>query len=178
MAQPPPPPPPAEAPVDPLFTHPASPFLRTQPPEPVAFASPPDLMPSFASTWASHKAKIQFAFSVLAYLMVVVGVGIVVQANAGSAWPFYIALLPLVPAGLVLWVIMRALARLDEVKKRIQLQALGFALGASALLAFGYGFLEGVGMPHLNWTLFLPLIVLLWAGATAVLELRQRYRRP
>ncbi len=167
------PPPPAEAPGDPLVTHPASPFLRTEAPAPAAFPSPP-AMPSFAAT---HKAQIQFVLAVLAYLMVVVGVGIVVQANGGATWRYYVALLPVVPAGIVLSVILRALGRLDEAKKRIQLQALGSTAGAAALLAFGYGSLEGEGLPDVNWTLFLPVIVLLWASATAVLELRARYRR-
>lgn len=170
-------PPPAEAPVDPLFTHAAAPFLRTEAPAPVAFASPPAPGPFLGSTWVTYKTQIQFALAFLAYLMVVIGVGTVVQANGGAEWRYYVAVLPIIPAGLVLWLFVRALGRLDELRKRIQLQAFGFALGATALLTFGYGFLEGVGMPHLNWTLVLPVIVLLWALATGALELKVRYRR-
>jgi hypothetical protein len=173
----PPPPPPAEAPVDPLYTHAAAPFLRTEAPAPVAFASPPSVMPNLPASLATYKFQIQFGLAFLAYLMVVVGCATVVQANQAAQWRYYVALLPVVPAGLVIWLFVRALARLDEVQKRIQIQAFGFALGATALLTFGYGFLEGVGLPHLNWTLILPLITLLWAAGNLTLVLRQRYRR-
>jgi|GEM_PF-753071 len=177
MTDQPPSPPPAEAPVDPLFTHAAAPFLRTEVPAPVAFASPPAAMQVQPSTWVTYKVQIQFGLAFLAYLMVVVGAVTVVQANSASNWRYYVAVLPVIPAALVLWLFVRALARLDEVRKRIQIQAMGFALGATALLTFGYGFLEGVGLPHLNWTLILPLMALLWAIGTGALELRQRYRR-
>src|SRR3979411_1268312 len=39
---------PADAPGDPLFTHPASPFIRTEAPTPVAHASPPTPTPPAA----------------------------------------------------------------------------------------------------------------------------------
>ena len=171
-------PPPAEVPVDPLFTHPASPFLRTETPTPVLFAEQPTApLPIIGATWVTYRTQILLGLAFLAYLMVVVGSVTVVQANSTAAWRYYIAVLPVIPVALVLWLFVRALARLDELQKRIQLQAFGFALAATALLTFGYGFLEGVGLPHLNWSLVLPMICVLWALGTAALALRQRYRR-
>jgi hypothetical protein len=167
---------PAEAPVDPLYTHPASPFLRTEAPAPVAFASPPSpVQPSpISQQWVAYRAPIEFGLAMLAYLMVLVGSVIVVQANAGAAWRYYVAVLPVLPAALVIWLFVRALARLDEMQKRIQMEAFGFALGTTALLTFGYGFLEGVGLPHLNWTYLLPLMAVLWGVGTAIFKWRYR----
>jgi hypothetical protein len=54
------------------------------------------------------------------------------------------------------------------------MQAFGFALAGTALITFGYGFLEGAGMPHLSWTYVLPLMALLWGGATAIFTWRYR----
>ena len=173
-----PPAPPAEAPVDPLYTHPASPFIRTEAPTPVAFASPPD-GPAFSplSGWVTYKAQIQFGLAILAYLMFLVGAVVVVRANPDAAWSYEVALLPVVPAGIVIWLTVRSLSRLDEVQKRIQMQALGFSMAATALGTFGYGFLEGAGLPHLNWTYVLPLMTMLWGLGLAVLSLRTRFRR-
>ncbi len=168
---------PAEAPIDPLFTHAASPFIRTEAPTPVAFASPPGPAFSPLSTWTTYKTQIQFAFAILAFLMVLVGVVTVVQANSTVSWKYAVALIPVVPAGLVIWLFMRALSRLDEVNKRIQVQALGFSMAATALTTFGYGFLEGVGWPPLNGTFILPLMALLWGMGMVVLALRYRFRR-
>ena len=164
--------------VDPLFSRAASPFMRTSAPEPVAFASPPGgpaLMPM--STWITYKTQIQFGFAILAYLMVLVGSITVVQANPTASWKYGVAVLPVIPAGLVIFLTVRALGRLDEVQKRTQMQALGFSMAATGLLTFAYGFLEGVGLPHLNSTFVLPLMAVLWGLGLLVLNLRYRFRR-
>ncbi len=171
--------PPADAPVDPLYSHAASPFVRTEAPIPVAFASPPDTPTVFSplSAWTAYKTQIQFGLAILAYLMFLVGAVVVVQANHDEAYVFEIAALPLVPAAIVIWLTVRSLSRLDEVQKRLQMQALGFSMAATALVTFGYGFLEGAGLPHLNWTLVLPLMTMLWGVGLGVLALRYRLRR-
>ena len=157
---------PLETPVDPLFSRAASPFVRTEAPAPVAFPSPPSwgesgILP--IATFVTYKSQILFGLAVLAYLMVLVGSVTAVRANPEAPWRYEVAFL--------------ALARLDEVAKRTQMQALGFSMVATALVTFGYGFLEGGGLPHLNWTFVLPLIALLWGLGLAVLNLRTRFRR-
>src|SRR6202007_630577 len=62
---------------------------------------------------------------------------------------------------------VRALSRLDEVHKRVQVQALGFSLAATALLTFGYGFLESIGWPVMNGTLLITLIAHVGGGRAA-----------
>ena len=170
--------PPAEAPVDPLYSRAASPFVRTEAPAPVAFASPPDA-PAFSpwSTWVTYRTQIEFGLAILAYLMFLVGAVVVVRANPEAAWSYGVAALPVVPAAIVIWLTVRSLSRLDEVQKRIQMQALGFSMAATALTTFGYGFLEGAGLPHLPWTFVLPMMTLLWGVGLGVLSLRSRFRR-
>lgn len=170
--------PPTQAPVDPLFSHAASPFLHTEAPTPAAFEEPvtgPLLVPT--ATWSRYKTQITFALAVLAFLMILVGAVTVVEGNGTMAWRYWVAATPLVPAGIVIWLFMRALSRLDEVHKRVQVQALGFALAATALFTFGYGFLEGIGWPEMNGTLVLPLMALLWGVGMIAIALRYRFRR-
>ena len=167
--------PPAESPIDPLYSHAASPFIRTEAPAPAQLS--PEHVITPMSTWVTYKTQILFGFSILAYLMVLVGSITVVQANLGASWRYYIAVLPVVPAGIVIWLTVRALGRLDEVQKRTQMQALGFTLVATGLITFGYGFLEGVGLPHLNPTFVLPLMALLWGLGVLGVNLRYRFRR-
>lgn len=173
--------PPAEAPVDPVFSHAASPFERTEPPAPVAFASPPPVAPESeivpASAWTTYRTQIYFGGAILAYLMVLTGSVILVQDNPGAGWRYEIALLPLLPGVLIIGLLVRLLSRADEVQKRRQLVALGFSMAATALLTFSYGFLESVGLPDLNLTLVLPVAVALWALALAGLAVRSRLRR-
>jgi len=129
------------------------------------------------SSWVTYKTQIEFGFAILAYLMVLVGSVTVVQANPDARWKYDVAVLPVIPAGLVIWLTVRALGRMDEVQKRTQMQALGFSMAATGLLTFGYGFLEGVGLPHLNSTFVLPLMAILWGVGVGVLALKYRFRR-
>lgn len=172
---------PLERPVDPLYTHPASPFERTSPPPPLAYAGPP--MPGPATfmgpitAWTAYKTQIQFGFAVLAYLMILVGSLTVVSANEAAAWRYWVAVLPVAPAAVVVWLVVRQLGRLDEVQKRTQMQAIGLSMAATGLVTFGYGFLEGAGLPHMSSLLVLPLLALFWAVGLLGLALRQRIRR-
>lgn len=170
------PPAPTDDPVTPIFSHAASPFERTEAPPPVAFLSPPDGPPILISTYTTYRTQIHFGLAILAYLMVLVGSVTIVQANAEAGWKYYVAVLPVIPAALVVGLFVRAIARLDEVKKRMHMQAFGFALGGTALVTFGYGFLEGAGFPYLSWTLVTPLITLLWGVGLGILAFRQRFR--
>lgn len=164
---------PAEAPVEPLYTHPASPFLKTEP----GYASPPSEQPAptpAQATWVTYRTQILFGLAMLAYLMVLVGSVTVLEANRDAPWRYYVAVLPVLPAALVILLFVRALLHLDELQKRIQTQAFGFSLGVTALVTFTYGFLEGVGLPHLNWTYVLPLMAVFWGLGAAYFTWRYR----
>ena len=123
---------PIEVPIEPLYTHPASPFLRTEA-SAIAHVEMPAL-PQVPSTWSAYRAQIEFGLAMVAYLMVLVGSVTVLQANPGAPWRYVVSVLPVVPAALTLTIFVRALSRLDELQKRIQMQAFGFSLGATALL--------------------------------------------
>jgi hypothetical protein len=175
MSETPAPPDPGQGPVDPLYTHPASPFLRTE----SGYPSPPPALPGpppspIQSTWMTYRAQIEFGLAMLAYLMFLVGSVTVLGANPTAWWRYVIAVLPVAPAAIVLLLFVRRLARMDELQRRIQTEAFGFSLGATALITFAYGFLEGVGLPHLNWTFVLPLMAVSWGVGTAIFTFRYR----
>ena len=164
---------PAQAPVEPLYTHPASPFVRTETPPMVAGVSGPAHSP-VQSTWVTYRAQIEIGLALLAYMMFLVGSVTVLRGNPDASWRYVVAVIPVLPAAVVVYLFIRRLARLDELQRRIQIEAFGFSLGATALLTFAYGFLEGVGLPHLNWTYILPLMAALWAVGTAIISFRYR----
>src|SRR5438874_1353502 len=95
---------------------------------------------------------------------------------SSSKLPEVVSTQPAVPALIALFVFVRALTRLDDLQARIQLLAFGSSLGATALLTFGYGFFEGVGMPHLPPVLVLPLMAILWGLATTFFTWRYKWR--
>jgi hypothetical protein len=168
---------PTQPPVEPLYTHPASPFMRTEsniPPQVAGIPGPTPAAMQVQSTWVTYRSQIEIGLTLLAYLMFVVGSATVIHGNPTAPWRYVVAVIPVAPIALFLYLIARRIARLDELQKRIQTEALGVALGATALLTFAYGFLEGVGMPHLSWTYIMPLMAALWAVGTAIFTFRYR----
>ena len=85
-----------------------------------------------------------------------------------------IALTPVVPIVFVLGSMIQLLSRVDEMWRRIHLEAAALAAGMTAMLAATCGFLQNVGMPPLSgfWT-FGALDVFY---VISVLFLRWRYR--
>lgn len=168
---------PTQAPVEPLYTHPASPFMRTEsniPPKVAGIPGPTPPAMRVQSTWVTYKSQIEIGLALLAYLMLLIGSVTLLRANTQASWRYVVAVVPVLPAALVVYLFVRRLARADELQRRIQIEAFGFALAATALLTFTYGFLEGAGMPHLNWTFILPLMAVLWGVGTAIFTLRYR----
>jgi hypothetical protein len=135
---------------------------------------PQPLRPPAPTTWTTYRSQINFGLAMLAYLMILVGAIIVIQANPGADWRYYVAALPVVPAAVGLVIFIRALMRLDEVQVRIQLYAFGLAVGATALITFGYGFFEGAGLPHMPPAYVLPVMAIFWGIGTAYFSWRYR----
>jgi hypothetical protein len=86
----------------------------------------------------------------------------------------FVALAPLVPAALALFAYLRFLSRMDELGRRIQLEALAFGFGAAGMLTFAYGFLENAGFPQLSYIWVFPLMIALWGVGGAVASYRYR----
>ncbi len=163
-----------QSPVEPHYTHPASPFMRTESNLPVVSDRPAPPPRRVHSTWIIYRAQIEIGLALLAYMMFLVGSVTILRANPDASWRYVVAVVPVAPAALVLILFARRLSQLDELQMRIQIEAFGFSLAATALVTFAYGFLEGAGMPHLNWTFILPLMAVLWGVGTAIFTFRYR----
>ncbi|GAC1358670.1 MAG: hypothetical protein NVSMB42_17870 [Herpetosiphon sp.] len=123
---------------------------------------------------ATRQYLIEFGSAMLGYTVaVLVSISLIKQFPT-SAWRYPLALLPMVPAVLAMWAFVRAIGRMDELQRRIQFDSIVFASGATAMLTFGYGWLENVGLPHLPLLYVLPLMTALWGFGTAVNNWRYR----
>ena len=85
-----------------------------------------------------------------------------------------IAVAPMLPALLLPAVVVRYLRRVDELQRQIQLEALGFAFAGTAVITFGYGFLENAGFPRLSWFAIWPIMGALWIIGSFVSQRRYR----
>ena len=87
---------------------------------------------------------------------------------------YFIFLIPVVTVIFAVKAFAQAVADLDEFQRRVQLEALTFSLGGTALLTFTYGFLEYAGAPHVNLMFVLPLCAFLWFVGVVFAERRYR----
>jgi len=107
-------------------------------------------------------------------VMLVGSIELLTHVDVARPWRDLIALSPMLPATATAWVILRELRRMDELQRRIQLEALGFSFAGTAILTFSYGFLEGLGYPRLSMFTVWPMLAVLWAIGLALA--RRRYQ--
>ncbi|HZR63734.1 MAG TPA: hypothetical protein VFA85_01230 [Terriglobales bacterium] len=89
-------------------------------------------------------------------------------------WRYVIAILPVLPIFLMPALVIEYFRNLDELQKKIQLEALGFAFAATALSTLSYGFLQNAGLPDVNWVWVWPIMAVFWT--IGLLAARWRYR--
>ena len=93
-----------------------------------------------------------------------------------SPWRFPIALLPMLPIGLGLLTFLRLFGDMDELQKRIHLDALAFSFGIIGPLTFSYGLLQNVGLPQFSYLAIFPLMIALWGLGYVIAAWRYRYQ--
>jgi hypothetical protein len=115
----------------------------------------------------------ELGLAMAAYVVVVL---ISIKLVGGLDQPIktIVALTPLVPATLALFAYLRFLSRMDELGRRIQLEALAFGFGAAGILTFAYGFLENADFPQLSYIWVFPLMIALWGVGGAIASYRYR----
>lgn len=83
------------------------------------------------------------------------------------------ALVPMVPLAFLPAAMIRHLADLDELQRRIQLEALAIGFAGGSFLTFSYGFLQNAGAPAVSWHFVWPVYALCWIAGNTVA--RRRY---
>lgn len=117
----------------------------------------------------------EFLMAMGAYVIVlIVSITLINVSPASAWWRIPLALAPVVPAIFAMMAYIRFLQRMDELQRRIQLEALAFGFGGAGVLTFSYGFLENVGFPHLSWLFVFPLMIALWGIGVAIASWRYR----
>ena len=115
----------------------------------------------------------ELGLAMAAYVIVVL-VSIRLVGGLDQPIKTLVALTPLIPATLALFAYLRFLSRMDQLGRRIQLEALAFGFGAAGMLTFAYGFLENAGFPQLSYIWVFPTMIALWGIGGAIASYRYR----
>jgi hypothetical protein len=63
---------------------------------------------------------------------------------------YVIAFLPIIPSALALWAFMRMFRGLDELQRRIQLEAVAFSFLATCFITLTWAFQQNAGLPRFD----------------------------
>ena len=85
-----------------------------------------------------------------------------------------IAFLPIIPSvlALALWAFMRMFRGLDELQRRIQLEAVAFSFLATCLITLTWAFQQNAGLPRFDVNWVAPLLILPWGLGLGIAERR------
>ncbi|WP_025098925.1 hypothetical protein [Burkholderia sp. A1] len=123
-----------------------------------------------------NRYRIEVGAALLAYVALLTVSLLLLRGDGieSRGWRILASLLPILPGVGVCWAIVRRVRRLDELQRRIELESLSIAFGGTALLTFGYGFLENVGFPSLSLFVVWPVMAVLWVLSSVFVSLRYR----
>jgi hypothetical protein len=111
---------------------------------------------------ASKTYLLQFVGAIVLYAAVVFFTVRLLEMLGNSPWRLLVTLLPMIPIGLGLLAFLRFFGEMDELQKRIQLDALAFSFILTGLLTFSYGLLQNVGLPQISFIAVFPLMIAMW----------------
>ena len=111
---------------------------------------------------ARKQYRLQLGLAVVVYAFLLAVSLPLTQAYPESPWRYPLAVVPMLPFFYGIWAYVRYLRWVDELERRIALESLAIAFGGTAAITFGYGFLENVGLPHVNWMFVWPVMAGLW----------------
>ena len=112
------------------------------------------------------KYFIEFTTAMVCYMaLLLLSFFLLKEMDQTSLFRVPVALLPMIPAVGICWVVIRQLRSLDELQRKIQFEALSWAFALTAVTTLSYGFLETVGFPKLSYFLIWPMMGAFWMVA-------------
>lgn len=105
-------------------------------------------------------------------VLLLISVYVLKRELVGPPLSYLVAVMPVVPMLMVPRAVIRSFAAMDELQRRIQLEALAFAAMMLSLLTLTCGFLENAGLPRLSWIWIWPLLGILWRIGLSVAKRR------
>ncbi|KAA3648214.1 MAG: hypothetical protein DWQ07_04250 [Chloroflexi bacterium] len=105
---------------------------------------------------------LHFGLAMTLYALLLLGAAIFIRANPETPWRYILAILPVLPGIYAAWSVSEEISRRDELQQKMQLEALSFAFGGTALVTLAIGLLDMAGVEQLNGAWYVPIMMALW----------------
>jgi hypothetical protein len=103
---------------------------------------------------------------ILSGLLIVLSLFLMIRVNKLDLNPpqqYLVALIPLIPSAIFAYAVARAIASLDELQRRIQLEAIAIGFGGTMVFVTAYGMLGQAGVVQANWGFVTLVMAGFWA---------------
>lgn len=100
----------------------------------------------------------QLIFSGVLYLVTLIGVIYLLENDLDQSVQIIIVLVPALPGIWFLVSLGRAIASLDELQRRIQLEGIAIGFGITAMVVLTYGLLGMAEVPQVSW-MYVPVVM-------------------
>lgn len=104
----------------------------------------------------------ELGLSIVLYVVMLFGSLYLAKGMADGWLKTIVVMLPVLPASGVLFAVSRSLKRMDDYTRGRLLEVIALSGGVTALLAFSYGFLEGIAYPKLSGFIYYGVFMLTW----------------
>jgi hypothetical protein len=117
----------------------------------------------------SRRYQLEFWPGIVGYCVVLTAVLLWGDLDGTSPWRFLWAVLPVLPALLVVRAVVRHIRRIDDYQRLLLLEglAVGFALAMVASVTIGFLGLAGLAVPAAGWIVY-GIGMLGWAASALV----------
>jgi hypothetical protein len=85
---------------------------------------------------------------------------------------YLLAFLPIIPSAFALWAFLRFFRGLDEMQRRIQLEAVAFSFLATCFITLTWAFQQNAGLPRFDVSWVAPLLIFLWSIGLGIAKRR------
>ena len=114
----------------------------------------------------------EFLTAMAAYSVVVPISAWMLGGHEHTPLGYCIAFLPIIPSAFALWAFLRFFRGLDELQRRIQLEAVAFSFLATCLITLTWAFQQNAGLPRFDVSWVAPLLIMLWSLSLAIAKRR------
>src|SRR5438270_13008763 len=116
----------------------------------------------------------EFLLSMAAYTVIVPLSIRLLRGHEHTRLGYVLAFLPIIPSAFALWAFLRYFRGLDELQRRIQLEAVAFSFLGTCLISLTWAFQQNAGLPRFDVSWVAPLLILLWGVGVGIAK--QRYQ--
>jgi hypothetical protein len=114
----------------------------------------------------------EFLSSMAAYAVLVPLSVRLLHGHEHTALGYCVAFLPIVPSAFALWAFLRFFRGLDELQRRIQLEAGAFSFLATCFITLTWAFQQNAGLPRFDVGWVAPLLIMLWGVGLGIAKRR------